>query len=124
MTDKMFPFFKMDIYEKDTILTTVVVNSVDFSTFSVLSYDLTNIMQPFHTGITELKQVQDFLQDRTFDKARPDKNKLLGMLGLKTYDVFQVALKTHGILLNDYLWLRFDDEPFTWEDAYAILHND
>lgn len=38
-------------------------------------------------------------------------------LGLKEYNVYQILRKTHGVNVNDFLWLKFDDESITWDDV-------
>lgn len=57
------------------------------------------------------------LQNRCFDRARPDKDELLEYLGLSEYNVYKIVRRTHGMILGDQIWFRFDDdyEGVCWE---------
>ena len=57
------------------------------------------------------------LSNRCFDRARPDKAELLKYLGLEEYNVYDIIRRTHGTILGDFTWFRFDDdyEAVCWE---------
>lgn len=33
------------------------------------------------------------------------------------YEPFLICKKTHGVILGDYSWIRFEGETLTWEDV-------
>lgn len=80
-----------------------------------------SVFQPFRTGNVSKELFDLFLEERVFSFARPDRDELLEMLELTQYDRLEIAKKTHGIMLSDFTFLVFDDENFTWEDAYEII---
>ena len=67
--------------------------------------------------------VESFLKTRIFDENRPDKKYILSTLNLINYDPLLIAQKTHGILFQDEIWLHFNNESFSWREAYAILQS-
>lgn len=43
--------------------------------------------------------------------------ELLRLGGLSFYDPYQIVQKTHGVMVDDCYWIRFDGENLTWEDV-------
>jgi len=83
-----------------------------------------SIFHPFDSkAALPFDEIRKFIAGRVFDAHRPDCKELLSDLGLEDYDVMEIAKKTHGMLFGDECWIRFDDEDFTWEDAYEFLHH-
>lgn len=84
-----------------------------------------SIMNPFAFPNSADNQTkwEGFLKSRVFDKARGDRDELLALLELSEYNRLQIAKKTHGVMLSDYVWLNFDGEDFGWEDANDILQS-
>lgn len=46
-----------------------------------------------------------FVTQRTMPACRPEVPELMKELGLKSYDLFEVLCRTHGICGNDYLYV-------------------
>lgn len=119
----MFDFTKMEIYHKNKKIANVY--NID-GCFRCDCLDSKNPFNPFRFNNGELvssEVILDFLKTRVFDFGRPDKKELLFSLGLDEYNELKIAKKTHGIILSDCIWIRFDDEKFCWEDAYEILYS-
>ena len=55
-----------------------------------------------------MEDLYDFLEDRVFEKPRPDRYLILNELELEHFEPLLIAKKTHGALWDDYNWLRFD----------------
>lgn len=64
-----------------------------------------------------MKDLYDFLEDRVFEKPRPDRYLILDELELEHFEPLLIAKKTHGALWDDYNWLRFDGEELTFKDV-------
>ena len=58
----------------------------------------------------------DFLSGRIISPQRRDIEKMLYRLGLSSYDVFKVAIKTRAINSSDLLWIALDENE-RMEDA-------
>lgn len=43
--------------------------------------------------------------------------ELLRLGGFSFYDPYQIVQKTHGVMVDDCFWIRFDGENLTWEDV-------
>ena len=114
----MYTNFKMEIYNKTSLL--VTVTCYQDGTISV-DNDIPSIFHPFRFPSSSQYELDLFLKSRIFDESRPDKKEILSSFGLDNFNAFDIAKITHGILLQDEIWLKFDKEPFSWKDAYEIL---
>lgn len=74
--------------------------------------------QPFsykEDGFTR-GDILDFLRTRCFEEGRPDKEELLAAMGIEEYDPLAITKKTHGRLMHDFFWIKWNGEDLTWED--------
>ncbi len=77
--------------------------------------------QLFHADVVSRFELGDvILKSRCFDPARPDKDKILEFFGLDEYNVYDICRRTHGIMAQDNIWMRFDGEEITWEDIKRL----
>ena len=46
--------------------------------------------------------------------------EILDYYGMKSYDAYELVLKTHGSQFGDYIWVKFDEnDPYCFEDLLA-----
>lgn len=64
-----------------------------------------------------IEGVMQFLKSRCFPEDRVDRDELLEMLGLINYSPLSIAKKTHGILYDDFTWVKFAGEDITYKDV-------
>ena len=103
-----------DVLNKDTLLSHVeVINNK----VSITRY-VESVLQPFGKEGMEvpISFINTFLEDRCFNKNRPDKDEILKYLGLDRYNPLEIVKKTHGRILGDFTWVRFPGETLTWKD--------
>lgn len=109
---------KIEIFHKSNRLAVIEYNKIDIVCHRD---DKDSPFQPFFCDNITENDLICFLKSRVFDNARPDAKDLLKTIGLSSYNPVEIAKKTHGILMSDYVWLKFDDEPFTWEKANKLI---
>lgn len=73
--------------------------------------------QPFGGTRINLARVYEFLEGRWFERDRPDVPEQLAYLGLTEYDPWEIVKKTHGVMFEDFIWVRFEGEKLTWDDV-------
>ena len=56
------------------------------------------------------------LKERIICEERFDE-EIQKILGLKEYNLYKILRKTHGVDVDDFIWLKFDDEDITWDDV-------
>lgn len=77
---------------------------------------------PFPTlpleGKVSSSRVIDYFESRCFPKTRRNVTELLETLGLSSYSPLSIVKKTHGVIFDDYIWLRFaGEESLRYEDV-------
>jgi len=55
------------------------------------------------------------LKDRCFDEKRTDADKLLNALGLSEYNPYEICKKTHGKMIQDKTWFKFEGETINYK---------
>ena len=109
---------ELEYLYRDTVSTSMKVNYTD-ETVSIKNYTDDLIDRAFGDRVKiTLKDFEEFLEDRCFSKTRFNKKELLDSLDLGNigYDPLEIVKKTHGLMLEDYCWIKFKGESLTWED--------
>ena len=70
----------------------------------------------FGGGVVTPQRVYEYFQSRTIDQARPDLKEYLARLGLTEYNPYKMVRETHGLMWDDYQWVRFPDDTVTYEE--------
>ncbi len=73
--------------------------------------------QPFGGKRLNLERVYEFLENRWFESGRPDLAQQLEYLGLSEYNPWEIVKRTHGVMFEDFIWIRFEGETLVWEDV-------
>lgn len=63
------------------------------------------------------KEFTDYLADRCFPQNRSNVKELLKLWGLDRYDPWLIVHKTHGVMNDDFVWFRFNDEKLTFNEV-------
>ena len=62
-------------------------------------------------------QMFKFLAMRCFDRTRPDTKQLLELMGLDSYNPYEIVKKSHGFTYDDQIWIKFPGECLEWKDV-------
>lgn len=106
--------YGFDYLVKDKLLAKVKVYS-DKVTVDNFTDDI--IDAPFG-GRTEvsLSDLQDFYEYRCFPESRGNAKQLLKGK-LYGYNRLAIIYDTHGIMSDDYYWIRFENQDLKWDDV-------
>lgn len=91
-------------------------------TVHVEQYSADKLVIPFPTlgekvDVSTEKFV-DYLESRCFPRTRDNAQELLEMMGLTAYNPYKIVRTTHGVIFDDYIWLRFKgEEDLKYEDV-------
>ena len=66
-----------------------------------------------------------FLERRCTSRHNAGIREILDILEISEYDPISIIRKTHGIMIHDFNWIRFADEPvYKWEEFECVkLYN-
>ena len=117
---------KLELMWRDILMTTIEFDEESYKKniphkHKVIKSNTTEVPEwripfRFEEYVTNEDLTELFL-DRIFEQARQDRNKILDILGLDGYNPLEIAKKTHGVLYDDFEWMRFGDEEVTFEDV-------
>ena len=95
-----------------------VVSSVHVGPLEVLieRYDLNPVKQIFYADKISRFTFGEILKNRCFDEHRPDIKRLLDILGLDEFNPYKICKKTHGKMVQDKTWFKFEGETITYKD--------
>lgn len=114
--------FSFDYMKKDDIIAKVTVS--DDNIVSVINYTDNIVDRPFGTCINPtLNDLDNLFLERCFPSARFNAKQVL-QGKLYGYDPLRIIHDTHGILVDDYYWIRFANEDLCWNDVkHWKFHN-
>ena len=107
--------YDFSVYDKDDLLADVHMDT-DRNESSIKRYVL-DARQPFMAPREDIPYIYDFLESRCFENSRPDLPKILAAHGMTENNPYEWCRKGHGVMYNDYLWLKFPGESLTWKDV-------
>lgn len=106
--------WSFDYLKCDELLATVFI---DGSKVSLVNYTNDIIDRPFGTCENpSIEDVDNLFKERCFPESRFNAKQLLKGK-LYGYDPSSIVLDTHGIMVDDCYWLRFDGENLCWDDV-------
>lgn len=107
----------MQVFERDNLLAEVEFDPVTEKVFSYKAYSNNIVKLPFGACMDpDYSWVISFLESRSPDKDNYAIKELLHNWGLAIYDPLAIVRKTHGLMMNDYFWVRFDNEDITYDN--------
>lgn len=111
----MGKILKFEYYEKDKLNTKV---SVDYVKQEIIVENFTDdiVEQAFGKRKITMDIIDEFFRERVFPETRVNCKDILEGLGLRNFDAEAIARITHGVLIHDFNWIRFDEEEIGWEE--------
>ncbi|MCD8300060.1 MAG: hypothetical protein LUC41_02625 [Clostridiales bacterium] len=97
--------------------TSDVVISADRKSVSYTIYNHEVAKAPFGFEDPTVEQMYHFLEERCMPRRPGQLQEYLDYLGLDEYNPWEIVKITHGVMWEDFLWLKFPGESITWEDV-------
>lgn len=111
-----------DIYKKDTKVGRIELDGNKLikneSYFDISEEPVPFMINPF-IYMKDGMSVRRYLATRVVPPERANIRQILNALGLKEYNIYNLLEKTHGVKVDDFIWLKFDhvpDDGKTWND--------
>ena len=76
--------------------------------------------QLFYADRISLFELGEILTTRCWEENRSDIDELLHLIGLDTYDPYAIVRRTHGLMVQDPIWFRFEGEKLTYREVRRI----
>lgn len=102
---------KFGFYLRDCLCSSVCV---DYSKQEVVVVNYTDdiIDQAFGRSKVTVESIDEFFRERCFPETRVNCRQLLDDLGLKVFDAESIVRKTHGLMMDDEYWVKFEEDDY------------
>ena len=107
---------KFSVYWEDELVAKV---NVENTTAFITRFILHPVKQIFWADNMNIVQLSDVLESRCWERNRDDIDIILKNLGLKSYDPLEIVKRTHGVSFNDFLWIQFEGENYSYKDMIS-----
>ena len=64
----------------------------------------------------------EILRHRCWDEHRPDIKRLLNLIDLDEFNPYKICLKTHGKMVQDFTWFKFEGETINYKQLLESKH--
>ena len=108
--------FAFSTFWKDKHTSDVIISADRKEVFyKKYPHELTEV--PFEFDNPAVDQMYDFICSRCVPAGRTLINEYLEYLGLKEYNPYEIVKKTHGVMFEDFMWLKFPGETICWDEV-------
>ena len=76
-----------------------------------------SVYQPFGGNNQSIHRVYSFLKSRCYEDDRDGLDIILKQAGLTSNNPWEWNKITHGVMWDDFLWIKFENENLSWEDV-------
>ena len=97
----------------DEVISSVQVGDINVH---IDRFILHPVKQIFYADIISRFEFGEILRHRCWDENRPDMKILLGMIGLDEFNPYEICKKTHGKMVQDMTWFKFEGETLTYKE--------
>lgn len=112
---------RIEVFNRDDLICIMFVDSLSKTIEiqnQVAPEGLMLYLLPFGCNLHPTwQEYKEYLSERCFESSRPDKVEILKSLGVPYYDPALIVRATHGVMNDDYVWLRFPGETLTFKDV-------
>ncbi|ONN67938.1 hypothetical protein BTM36_03665 [Herbaspirillum sp. VT-16-41] len=108
----MVDYMNFDVMLFDELIATVNLKPKGSDKPYVVNYieGFNKQFSPNPEGYITREEIERWLKWRTFPKTRANANEILSALGINSYNRWAIVRKTHGVMADDEIWLRFKGE--------------
>lgn len=113
------PPLQFEVLEHDRVIAKVKLHYMN-QTVEVWQDDTVEpVFLPFPGKSKVLvSDVLDYFESRCVPRTRHHIDKILQSMGLQEYVPTDIVKKTHGVLYDDYVWIRFSGEELNCTDVH------
>ncbi|MBT2290414.1 hypothetical protein J7E73_14940 [Paenibacillus albidus] len=113
------PPLQFEVLEHDRVIAKIKLDYMNQTVDVWQDNSVSPIFLPFPTKKkVNVGDVLDYFESRCFPRTRHHVDKVLQSLNLRDYVPTEIVKQTHGVLYDDYVWIRFSDEELTCADVH------
>ncbi|NTJ18579.1 hypothetical protein G6L45_33395 [Agrobacterium rhizogenes] len=113
------PSLEFEVLEHDQVIAKVKLDYKNQTVDVWQDKGVSPVFLPFpNNSKVTVGDVLDYFESRCFPRTRHHADKILQSLGLREYVASEIVQQTHGVLYDDYVWIRFSNEELTCADVH------
>lgn len=113
------PSLEFEVLEHDQVIAKVKLDYKNQTVDVWQDKGVSPVFLPFpNKSKVTVGDVLDYFESRCFPRTRHHADKILQSLGLRDYVASEIVQQTHGVLYDDYVWIRFSNEELTCADVH------
>jgi transcriptional regulator with XRE-family HTH domain len=116
--DKVLPDFLL--MWKDEVVASVKIHD---TSVAIERFDLNPIKQIFYKDNISRFEFGEILRRRCWDEHRADIKILLNAIGLNEFNPYKICRKTHGLMVQDKTWFKFEGETISYKEVLRRNHD-
>lgn len=115
----MIDYTKFDVMYMDEVIASVDLKPEGSDKPYVINYikGFNKQFSPDSEGYITKEELERWLKWRVFPSTRVNAKELLAKLGLNSYNRWAIVRKTHGVMADDEIWIRFKGETLKHRDV-------
>ena len=115
----MIDYMKFDVMLMDDVIASVDLKPDRSDKPYAINYIIgfNKQFSPNPEGFITKEELERWLKWRVFPETRVNADELLASLGLNSYNRWAIVRKTHGVMADDEIWLRFKGENLKHKDV-------
>ena len=106
---------KFDIMVKKELCVKVEIDRIN-KKLILETYTDEKVNNPFRMPEPKIINAMEFIESRCFPRERGNCDELLKRLGLDEYDPVAITRITRGLMMDDYMWIRYEGDDVTYEE--------
>ena len=114
-----FTVESFSVFWKDELVAEV---QLDEKNVHIKRYVLNPAKQIFYADEMSRFVFGNILRTRCWDENRGDIDKLLASIGLEEYNPYEICKRTHGLMVQDFIWFRFPGEKYNYQQMRNLAH--
>lgn len=115
----MIDYTKFDVMFMDEVIARVDLKPEGSDKPYVINYikGFNKQFSPDSEGYITKEELERWLKWRVFPSTRVNAKELLAKPGLNNYNRWAIVRKTHGVMADDEIWIRFKGETLKHRDV-------
>ncbi|WP_100405215.1 hypothetical protein [Bacillus solitudinis] len=115
----MIDYMNFDVMLFDDVIATVELKPNGSDRPYIINFieGFNKQFSPNPKGYITKDELEKWLKWRVFPETRVNVDELLAALGLNSYNRWAIVRKTHGVMADDEIWLRFKGETLKHRDV-------
>lgn len=114
-TKRILKPIKFDVMVRNELCVSVEIDRIN-KKLNLEVFTDEKVNNPFRMPEPKIIDAMEFIESRCFPETRGNCKELLERLGLDYYSPTAITKITRGLMMDDYMWIRYEGDEATYEE--------